>query len=235
LSEFEGHDNLEIVSKSNNFNKWMYEEIFPGLKGDILEVGSGQGLFSKWIIRDFPKSKITLSEISPSYLKKLKSEFDLNNVSICKLDLNKKKDFEEIGYEKFDSIFALNVLEHIENDEFAFKQLFKMLKPNGNLIILVPCHKFLYNVIDKSIGHWRRYTKNELKVKLDNASFKTEKIFGFNALGIIGWYLNGNIGKNPNLNPKATKLFDKMVPILKYLEYGLGKKIGLSVISFSKK
>ena len=133
MSEFEGHDNLEIVSKSNNFNKWMYEEIFPGLKGDILEVGSGQGLFSKWIIRDFPKSKITLSEISPSYLKKLKSEFDLNNVSICTLDLNKKKDFEEIGYEKFDSIFALNVLEHIENDEFAFKQLFKMLKPNGNL------------------------------------------------------------------------------------------------------
>ena len=235
MSEFEGHENLEIVAKSNNFNKWMYEEILPALKGDILEVGSGQGLFSKWIIRDFPESLITLSEISSSYLKKLHSEFDTKNVSICKLDLNNKEDFEKIGYEKFNSIFALNVLEHIKNDEFALEQLFKMLKPNGNLVILVPCHKFLYNVIDKSIGHWRRYTKNELKTKLDNANFKIEKIFAFNTLGILGWYFNGNIGKNPKLNPKATELFDKIVPIEKHLEQAFGKKIGLSIIAFVKK
>ena len=235
LSEFEGHENLEIVAKSNNFNKWMYEEILPHLKGDILEVGSGQGLFSKWIIRDFPQSRITLSEISPSYLHRLETELKGNNVTVCKLDLNEKKDFENIGYEKFDSIFALNVLEHIKNDEFAFEQLYHMLRPNGNLVILVPCHKFLYNVIDKSIGHYRRYTKKELGTKILNAGFRIEKIFGFNTLGIIGWYFNGNVNKNPKLNPKATELFDKIVPIEKHVEKIFGKKIGLSVVAFAKK
>jgi len=235
LFEFEGHENLEIVAKSNNFNKWIYEEILPGLKGDILEVGSGQGLFSKWIIRDFPKSKITLSEISSSYLKKLQSEFDTKNVSIRKLDLNNKEDFEKIGSGKFDSIFALNVLEHVKNDEFALEQLYKMLKKNGILIILVPCHKFLYNVIDKSIGHWRRYTKKELETKLKKANFTLEKMFSFNVLGIIGWYINGNICKNPQINPNAIKVFDKLIPIEKHLEKALGKRIGLSIIAFSKK
>ena len=235
MSEFEGHENLETVSNSENFNNWMYEEIFPGLKGDILEIGSGQGAYSKRVIRDFPESKITLTEISTSYLENLKRDFSSNNVNVAKLDLNNKKDFENIGYEKFDSIFGLNVLEHVEDDIFALNQLFKMLKNDGNLIILVPCYKFLFNVIDENVGHWRRYTKKELESKLQKTNFDLQKIFSFNFLGIIGWYINGNICKNPQINPKATKVFDKIIPIEKHLEKIFGKKIGLSIITISKK
>ena len=128
MSEYVGHEILETVSNSENFNNWMYEEIFPGLKGDILEIGSGQGAYSKRIIKDFPESSITLTEIAPSYLKNLEKEFSSKNVNISKLDLNCKTDFENIGYEKFDSIFGLNVLEHVKDDEFALNQLHKMLK-----------------------------------------------------------------------------------------------------------
>ena len=111
----------------------------------------------------------------------------------------------------------------------------KMLKDNGNLIILVPTHKFLFNVIDKNVGHWRRYTKKELDTKLKKANFKVKKIFSFNFLGIIGWYINGNICKNPQVNTSATKIFDKIIPIEKHLEKLFRKKIGLSIISYSKK
>lgn len=235
MSEYEGHENLEIISKSQNFNRWMYEEIVSGLKGNILEAGSGQGLFSKWVIQDFPRSEITLSEISQSYLKKLKGKFTAKNIMICELNLNNKEDFEKIGYEKFDSIFALNVLEHVKNDEFALEQLYRMLKKDGTLIVLVPCHKFLYNVIDESLGHWRRYTKKELESKLVNRGFKIEKIFSFNTIGMFGWYINGNICKNPKLSQNATKLFDKIIPIEKFLERLFGKSVGLSIIAFSKK
>ena len=235
MSEYVGQERLENISNSQNFSNWKYQEIFPGLKGNILEIGSGLGTFSKLIIKDFPESEITLSEISTTYLKNLKGEFQGKNVDVCKLDLNNKDDFEKIGYKKFDSIFGLNVLEHVKNDEFALGQLHQMLKKDGRLIILVPCYKFLYNILDESIDHWRRYTKKELKSKLINANFKVEKIFSFNTLGILGWYVNGNICKNPHVNPNATKIFDKLIPIEKHLEKLFGKRIGLSIISYSKK
>ena len=235
MIEYSGHENLRTMAESHNFNNWMYNEIFPGLKGDILEVGSGLGVFSEKIINDFPNSKISLSEISSSYINDLREKFHQKNVSIYRLDLNSKDDFEKIGFEKFDSIFALNVLEHVEKDSFALKQLYKMLKPDGNLIILVPCHKFLYNVIDRQVGHFRRYTKKELKLKITSSNFKILKIFYFNILGIPGWYINGNILHNPTVNNSATKLFNRIVPVERIIEKIMNKSVGLSLICYAKK
>jgi SAM-dependent methyltransferase len=240
---YSGHENLEIVSQNNRFNNWIYDEILPGLKGDILEVGSGIGTFSEKIIRDFPLSHITLTDISLAYVKRLEKRFsksnnnndDNNNISICKLDLNCKEDYDKIGYERFDSIIAINVLEHVENDIYALQQLHKLLKNGGMLIILVPCHKFLYNIIDKKIGHLRRYSKKDLEFKITETRFNVERMFYFNMLGIIGWYVNGNLAKSPKINRNASELFGRIVPLLKYAEKMTAKKIGLSIICYLKK
>jgi SAM-dependent methyltransferase len=240
---YSGHENLEIVSQNNRFNNWIYDEILPGLKGDILEVGSGIGTFSEKIIRDFPLSHITLTDISLAYVKRLEKRFsksnnnndDNNNISICKLDLNCKEDYDKIGYERFDSIIAINVLEHVENDIYALQQLHKLLKNGGMLIILVPCHKFLYNIIDKKIGHLRRYSKKDLEFKITKTRFNVERMFYFNMLGIIGWYVNGNLAKSPKINRNASELFGRIVPLLKYAEKMTAKKIGLSIICYLKK
>jgi len=223
------------MAQSHNFNNWMYEEIFPVLHGDILEIGSGLGTFSEKIIKDFPNSSITLSEISTNYLEMLKKKFQSQKISIFKLELNSKTDYDKIGYEKYDSIFALNVLEHVKNDEFALEQLYKMLKRNGKLVLLVPCHKFLYNKIDENVGHYRRYTKNELKSKIFKTKFKIEKMIYFNMLGIIGWYINGNLFHDSEVNPSAAKLFEKIVPIEKFIEKIFGRPTGLSIICYLKK
>jgi 2-polyprenyl-3-methyl-5-hydroxy-6-metoxy-1,4-benzoquinol methylase len=241
IAHYSGHENLEIVSQNKRFNNWMYNEILPGLKGDILEVGSGIGTFSEKIIRDLPLSHITLTDISLPYVKKLEERFsksnnnNTNNISTYKLDLNCKADYEKIGYERFDSIIAINVLEHVEDDIFALQQLYKMLKNEGILITLVPCHKFLYNVIDTNVGHFRRYTKKDLELKIRKTRFSIERMFYFNMLGIIGWYVNGNLAKNPKINSNACKLFDRIVPLLKNVEEKTGKKIGLSIICYLKK
>lgn len=247
---YSGHENLEIVSQNNRFNNWIYNEILPGLKGDILEVGSGIGTISEKIVRDLPLSNITLTDISLQYVKKLEERFlsksntnnnaynknkNKNNISVCKLDLNCKEDYEKIGYEKFDSIIAINVLEHVEDDVFALQQLQKMLKKEGMLIILVPCHKFLYNIIDKKVGHLRRYTKKDLEFKIRKTQFIVEQTFYFNMLGIVGWYINGNLAKSPKINGTASRLFDRTVPLLKSVEKITGRKIGLSIICYLKK
>ena len=102
----------------------------------------------------------------------------------------------------------MNVLEHIENDVFALRQLYKMLKKDGMLIILVPCHKFLYNIIDTQVGHFKRYTKKDLESKIRNTQFTIDSIFYFNLLGIIGWYMNGSLAKNPKIDGIAPRIFE---------------------------
>ena len=119
MSEYLGYDDLENTERRQNFNNWLYEEIFPAIKGDILEIGSGIGTYSEKIICDFPNSEIALSDFSQTYVKNLEKRFD-KNITFYKLDLNLKSDYDKIGYEKFDTIVGVNVLDNVENDEFFF-------------------------------------------------------------------------------------------------------------------
>jgi 2-polyprenyl-3-methyl-5-hydroxy-6-metoxy-1,4-benzoquinol methylase len=60
-----GKHTLKIISGATRFNHWMYSEIKPLLKGNILEIGSGIGNISRHIIKDgFP---VTLSDYNPEY------------------------------------------------------------------------------------------------------------------------------------------------------------------------
>jgi SAM-dependent methyltransferase len=238
--EYSAHTNLELDAQSHHFTRWLYNEVSAGLKGDVLEIGSGIGTYSEKIIHDkSPASHVMLTDIAPSYTealtKKFSSNNNNNNVSVSKLDLNRKEDYEKIGYGKFDSILGLNVLEHVENDEFALQQLYRMLKDEGTMVLLVPCHKFLYNVLDKKAGHFRRYTKKELEYKVSKTQFIIQRMFYFNMLGIVGWYLNGGLAKNPQINGTAYKIFNSLVPVSQHIERLVGKRLGLSIICYLRK
>jgi 16S rRNA A1518/A1519 N6-dimethyltransferase RsmA/KsgA/DIM1 with predicted DNA glycosylase/AP lyase activity len=68
-----GKHTLKIISGATRFNQWMYSEIKPLLKGNILEIGSGIGNISRYIIKDgFP---VTLSDYNPDYCNELKNIF----------------------------------------------------------------------------------------------------------------------------------------------------------------
>lgn len=232
----EGNKNLSIIDKFPNFTNWMYSEIKPYLTGDILEVGSGLGTYSEKIVKDFKNSKIILSDIDYKYLKELKVKFKhKKNITITKLDLSNFHDFKKLN-QKLDSVFALNVLEHIEDDISTLNNIYKILRKKGKSIILVPAHKFLFNCIDSSIGHYRRYSKKEIIEKISKTKFKIKKIFYFNFLSIFGWYINGNILKKKIVNENAIGVLNKIVPFLKFFEkYILMKKIGISLIIILEK
>lgn len=57
---------------------------------------------------------------------------------MCRLDLDNGNDYRNIGYELINFIVALNVLEHIKDDLFALRELYRMLKKNGMLLDRLP-------------------------------------------------------------------------------------------------
>lgn len=229
----EGHETLEILSEANRFNEWMFETIKPFCKGKILEVGSGIGNISKFFVQN--SADITLSDIRQNYCENLKASFP--NQKVLHLDLV-AQDFDsrfESYLEYFDTIFALNVIEHIEDDFKAVENAKKLLKSQGCLIILVPAYQVLYNNFDIALHHYRRYTKKTLTELFYSQKFQIVHKQYFNCMGILGWYISGKIQKNKTLPKNQVRLYNFLVPIFKLIDKIVFNQIGLSVIVVGKK
>lgn len=227
--------NLEIVARNDNFNNWMYGEIKSYVRGDILEVGSGLGTFSSKLIKDFAGSKIYLSDINAGYLARLQDFGKEAQVAVVKLDLNKEKDFAALGGVKFDTIICLNVLEHIQDDELALREMKRLLKSGGRLILLAPGHQWLYNKLDKAVLHFRCYRKRELEQKAAQAGFALERAFYFNFFAIFGWFWEGNILQRRRHSYKLFWVFNKLAPLFKFIEkYILQRSVGISIIAICR-
>ena len=231
-----GYETLLSVAKADKLNQWMYETIRPFTRGNILELGSGLGNISKFFIDD--DASITLSDIDDDYLAHLKKEFssDSNVKGFLSINLQ-KKDFNFYYAqlkEKFDTVFLLNVMEHLEDDDAAIQNINFLLKSDGILIILVPAYKFLYSELDIQLGHFRRYTKKMLAEKVAKGSFRVEKSFYFNMMGIPAWYY-GKIKKLKVLSSGKMKLYNRLIGIGRLLDKIAFKSIGLSVIAVARK
>lgn len=229
----EGMDILSVIEKADKFNYWMYETIKPHCKGKILEIGSGIGNISQFFINE--KYNITLSDIRDNYCEILSNKFKTNQSGIEIININLVDQDFETKYAKyletFDTVFALNVIEHIHDDSLALKNINKLLAKNGVVIILVPAYQALYNGIDKGLEHYRRYNQKSTNQILISANFKIIKESYFNAMGILGWYVSGKIQKNETIPANQMGLYNKLVPIFKLIDKLVFNKIGLSNIS----
>ena len=83
---------------------------------------------------------------------------------------------------QFSIVTALDVIEHLDDDEAALVAIFNKLDLGGHAIITVPAFMFLWSKHDELNLHRRRYTYGELLKKLQNAGFSIEKISYYNTL-----------------------------------------------------
>lgn len=229
--DISGFETLQSISKAKAFNEWMYHTIHPFLKGNILELGSGIGNISDYLIRDF--SNVSLSDYNLDYCATLKAKYHLNRnlKAILSIDLQ-DPDFRKNNAhlkESFDSIILLNVIEHLQDDEHCIDYCHFLLKEGGNLIVLAPAYSFLYSKFDKEIGHYRRYTTQSLS-GLIQKSFKILHKQYFNFLGMAGWlFFNKMLGRR-KLSQSNMATFDKLVPVAKLLDNLVSNRTGVSTI-----
>jgi len=71
-----------------------------------------------------------------------------------------------------DAVVLLNVLEHIQDDAMAMRQLSRVLKPGGVVVIEVPAGPHSYDVYDKLLLHYRRYTLAGLRNLAEGTGFQ---------------------------------------------------------------
>lgn len=232
-----GTKTLEIISDANSFNRWMYETIIPHCFGEILEIGSGIGNISHFFIED--GKNITLSDIEKRYFPQLKEKFGhhKNLGGIFQFDLANEN--IELSHPElincFDTIFAINVIEHIPNHEKAIQNASKFLREGGKIVILVPAFQRLFNQFDKQLDHQRRYTAESLKSVLEKSNFKIIHSQYFNIAGMLGWIISGNILRNKIIPKEQMKVYNALVPVWKIIDFFTRKFVGISVIQVGEK
>lgn len=224
-----GAQTLESMSQAVWYNRWTLEKFTKYLKGDILEVGCGIGNFTDSLTKF---GKVWAIDVKKEYISETKQKIN-GKAQVGIGDIEKGKYF--FISRKFDNIICLNVLEHIKDDTKALKNLFSLLKEGGYLILLVPAYHFLFGRIDKSIGHYRRYNKQQLNQTMTGIGFKIINQRTLNMLGAVGWWFFSKLMQNNKIDESEIKLFNLIAPVVLFIENLVEPPFGTSILVIAKK
>lgn len=122
---------------------------FP--QGLILDFGCGTGGLLEELSSKYQAVGMDISPEAIGFARKR----GLKNVEIIEKNWQLER--------KYSLIVASDVMEHIEDDVFAFNKLWDALLPGGKLLITVPAFQFLWSKHDVVLHHYRRYDRDLLE------------------------------------------------------------------------
>ena len=234
-SEYPGRESLNLTEVGlPRYSKHILEMMNKSLpllkmsaRDNILEFGAGSGYLAQ-LWQNLYSEKVVCVEIDSELCQLIKDK-----------GLQVKSRISD--YEmRFNLIFSSNVLEHIENDVNALKEVYDALQPGGVVAIYVPAFQVLYSSMDKEVGHVRRYSKGELSQKILNTGFVGLQIQYCDSLGFFASLLMKTVGYRNKLgigNLKSLMMYDKyFFTISKQLDrFGLSKILGKNLLAVAMK
>ncbi|HEX7832016.1 MAG TPA: bifunctional glycosyltransferase/class I SAM-dependent methyltransferase [Thermoanaerobaculia bacterium] len=218
-------------SRLKRYNQWVWSRLQPFVGQRVLEAGAGTGVMTRFM---YGRDLIVAGDRETPYVDRLTNAFRRRpGISIERIDLESDDVLALAKYE-FDTITAINVLEHTADDDAALRRAHQLLQPGGRIVIFVPAGKSLYGSLDRGIGHARRYEKDELVAKLQQAGFEVEHVSFQNRIAKLAWWLNAKLFGRRALPSAQSRIFDRLVPLLRALE-GSNPSSGLSLIAVGRK
>ncbi len=205
-----GVDNLdrmaELAPKYNRFLVRLVEAHFRG-EATLVDFGAGTGTFAATLQRN--GVRVICVEPDPPLQEVLKAKGLETHLSLATLPEKSVR-----------AAFTLNVLEHIEDDVSVMRQLYQRLVPGGRLLVYVPAYDILFSSMDRKVGHFRRYTRQMLCSRLQEAGFVIERAEYADSLGFIASLLYRWLGNDRgDLNPVALGSYDRFAfPVSRALD-----------------
>jgi SAM-dependent methyltransferase len=91
---------------------------------------------------------------------------------------------EELPWEdaKFDLVTCLDVLEHLPDEDSALRELARVCKPGGWMVLTVPAYESLWSRHDELNHHYRRYVPRTLRSAVSDSGWSVERMTSFNTL-----------------------------------------------------
>ena len=204
-----GHDILDALAGAQRFNRWMADTIQPYIGKRVLEAGAGIGNLTRLLP---PKrERYIAADIEPEYLARLHARYQHRpRMEVRHCDLSNPADFEALAG-TVDTVVCLNVLEHVEDELASLRNIYTALEPGGRAVVLVPCGQEIFGSLDTALGHFRRYSREELQQKMEQAGFRVERIIDFNRISRPAWYVTGHLLKRKTISRFQLYFFDRLV------------------------
>jgi len=140
--------------------------------GSLLEIGCGTGFVLAGIAKAFPGARLVGTEIFVEGLAVAAGR--IPGAELMQMDARALPFVDE-----FDVVAALDVIEHVEEDEAVLRQMHRAVKPGGIGLISVPQHMWLWSPVDEEACHKRRYVVGELERKSARAGFRVVRSTSF--------------------------------------------------------
>jgi SAM-dependent methyltransferase len=231
-TEYPGKE-LEAMALAANYRRWIMEFFKPFLGKHILEVGAGAGSFSEMLLRERPQSLTILEPSDNLYpsLSRRVAALDPGGITKVKQATLAEAVGDATQIPRPDTAVYINVLEHVEDDEAELSRICSTLLPGGRILIFVPAHQFLMSRMDREVGHFRRYSLNELQSKCASAGFRVRIARYFDVFGVLPWFVKYRLMKSNKLEPGEVRAYDRcIVPICRTLESFVSPPFGKNII-----
>lgn len=165
--------------------RWdVVSRLLPTAVGDALEVGCGRGAAAARIA----ERASSLVAVEPD-----RQSFEVARQHLHgRATVHNCMSFDLPGNDRFDTVCAFEVLEHIEDDVAALIEWRTRLKPGGTLVLSVPAWQSRYGAADEAVGHFRRYDPDYMHSQLELAGFTDihVELYGFPAGNLLESFRN---------------------------------------------
>ncbi|MEE8586523.1 MAG: bifunctional glycosyltransferase/class I SAM-dependent methyltransferase, partial [Acidobacteriota bacterium] len=227
-----GREIFYSLSNTHRIHQWVAGLIGPWVGQRVLELGAGLGNLTRCLM---PRDAYAVAEVDPLCFDFLKNLYSYDRrVTVSRFDVGSQGDDFESLEGRFDTVLCLNLLQSVEDDRLALRNLFRVLQPGGRACLLVPQGPWLYGSLDRHQGYLRRYGRVELKSKLEEAGFQVETQFSFNRVCLPAWALHSRVFRSRRLHRVQLKLFDSTIWMWRRLDWILPWP-GLSCVAVGKK
>lgn len=151
-----------------------------GLRGlapgsELLEIGAGQGAIGARLATRFRYLGIESDATSGATAR--------DRVSAAGGELRIGLADEVVGDRHVDALVAFEVLEHLQDDQAALLSWSRWLRPGARVVVSMPAGPHRFGPWDAAVGHYRRYTRTQVRQLLEDAGFVSISVWSY------GWPL----------------------------------------------
>lgn len=221
------------MSRAKNYFAWLGSLATREIGQRVIEVGCGLGNFTSLLLNRetvvaVDKEKKCIELLRQRYLGR-------ENLHVMRLDVADES-FSTLKQWRADSCVCLNVLEHVRDDLAALRNMSSVLATGGLIVLIIPAFQALYGLIDRNLGHHRRYTRASMARLAASAGLRVKKARYMNAVGFFGWWANSHVLKKEAQSERQIELFDQhIVRLQSKLEERIAPPFGQSLFMVLQK
>jgi SAM-dependent methyltransferase len=220
---------LELFAEAVHWKRYFRSAIADRLVGDVLEVGAGIGETARHLLDGRQRSWLCL-EPDERLGTRLRAWAEAGDVApLPTVQIGTTADLDPSS--RFDTILYIDVLEHIEDDRAEMARAAELLAPRGALIVLSPAFQQLFSDFDRSVGHFRRYTRASL-AEVMPPSLRRVRLAYLDSVGFLASLSNRALLRQALPTRRQIALWDRvMIPASRVLDPLLARSFGRSVLA----